>query len=123
MNLLRLSAHAAMPLDLLATSRQIGADDRIYLLWSTLVSFERPGKTFAKSHRLALSVLERHRQSATAQEATHANKLRGLYSQFKCCPVCNQLLPRSQVDFLVRSRSYAAELRVLSFQTADTATT
>ncbi|TYZ62530.1 hypothetical protein PybrP1_012712 [[Pythium] brassicae (nom. inval.)] len=42
---------------------KVGADDRIYFLWSAMVSFERPGKTN--------------------------------------CPVCNELFPRSDVDFLM----------------------
>lgn len=81
---------------------QVGADDRVYFLWSAMISFERPGKSFAKHHRLALSLAERHRQSAWSQEHAHTNKLFGLCSQLKNCPVCDQLLPRSDVDFVVR---------------------
>lgn len=82
---------------------QIGADNRIYLLWSTMLSFESPHKSFAKNYKLSLSCQERHRNSIYREEVNRSKKAIGLNSQLKCCPVCDQMLPRAQVDFLVRS--------------------
>ncbi|KAE9195287.1 hypothetical protein PF002_g23367 [Phytophthora fragariae] len=56
---------------------KIGADHRIYLLWSSMLSFDAGIKGAAKSYGLSLKV----------------------------CPNCNQMLPRDQVEYVVTYRS------------------
>ncbi|KAF1332199.1 hypothetical protein FI667_g3912, partial [Globisporangium splendens] len=101
-------------------SSQIGADDRIYLLWSTTISFESQRKNFAKNHKLSVSAHDRHHNSTQTEERIRSNKALGLTSQLKCCPACDDMLPRDQVGFLIVSRirkensvNYSKDMRPL----------
>ncbi|KAE9325313.1 hypothetical protein PR003_g16509 [Phytophthora rubi] len=89
---------------------KIGADHRIYLLWSSMLSFDAGIKGAAKSYGLSVGS---HVLGAAAvpsnvedSDAVATNQsLIGCTAQLKVCPNCNQMLPRDQVEYVVTYRS------------------
>ncbi|DBA02912.1 TPA: hypothetical protein N0F65_005939 [Lagenidium giganteum] len=80
---------------------KVGADDRIYMMWSTMVSFEPTLKSFAKHHTLSLPIHEKNRQKSNTDVIIRENQLLGLHAQLKCCVCCNTMLARHLVNYLV----------------------
>ncbi|GMF12619.1 unnamed protein product [Phytophthora lilii] len=87
--------------------RFIGADHRIYLLWSSMLSFDAGVKGAAKSYNLALSHygISGSATSAAVEENEAPpptnQSLIGCTAQFKVCPNCHRMLPRDQVEYVV----------------------
>ncbi|KAJ8576308.1 hypothetical protein ON010_g2902 [Phytophthora cinnamomi] len=88
----------------------IGADHRIYLLWSSMLSFDAGTKGAAKSYNLSLghhvlgAPVSPHSTEDNDVPATNQSLI-GCTAQLKICPNCNQKLPRDQVEYVVTYRS------------------
>ncbi|TMW68797.1 hypothetical protein Poli38472_006265 [Pythium oligandrum] len=96
---------------------KIGLDSRIYLLWSTMLSFESGSRACAANQPLCLSHHDRVVFSVTNQHVEMANHSTApLHSLTKACPDCRLVFPREQVDFLV---TYKAVIRHFKFEPRD----
>lgn len=68
-----------------------------------MLSFEHASRAFAKNHRLSLSTHEKHVYDISNYALVcRSQQLLGMHAQLRCCPSCKQMLPRSQVSFMVR---------------------
>jgi hypothetical protein len=85
-----------------SSPHQIGANRRVYLLWSTMISFESVGKPIAKQFRLALPSTLKAPEKTKGRSPNTQTPISSLTSQLKACPNCKRPLPRTEIDFLVR---------------------
>ncbi|KAK1948069.1 hypothetical protein P3T76_000359 [Phytophthora citrophthora] len=82
---------------------KIGADHRIYLLWSTTISFDPGVKRAAKLYSLSLG---HHSPTSSRSEEDHEapptmnQTLIGCAALLKVCPNCNRMLPREEVQYV-----------------------
>ncbi|KAG7387219.1 hypothetical protein PHYPSEUDO_014611 [Phytophthora pseudosyringae] len=90
---------------------KIGADHRIYLLWSSMLSFDAGVKGAAKHYSLAPGNHSTGPAASLSSEEDHElrptmnQSLIGCTAQLKVCPNCNRMLPRDQVQYMVTHRS------------------
>ncbi|GLD94919.1 hypothetical protein PINS_up003544 [Pythium insidiosum] len=90
---------------------KVGADNRIYFQWATMMSFETAPRTFAKHFRLALSSQDRLLLSIKGLP-THTSKTRSStqcsHSHSRVCPSCERHFTRDEVVFLVSVKALLA---------------
>ncbi|KAL3673351.1 hypothetical protein V7S43_001067 [Phytophthora oleae] len=90
---------------------KIGADHRIYLLWSSMLSFDSGVKGAAKHYSLSLGHHSACTPTSSGSEEVHEapptmnQSLIGCTAQLKICPNCNRMLPREEVQYVVTHRS------------------
>ncbi|KAG3206992.1 hypothetical protein PC128_g318 [Phytophthora cactorum] len=89
---------------------KIGADHRIYLLWSSMLSFDAGVRGAAKHYSLALGHSAGPSSSSNNGENHETpsimnQSLIGCVAQLKVCPNCNRMLPRDEVQYVATNKS------------------
>ncbi|KAL4095795.1 hypothetical protein PRIC1_009166 [Phytophthora ramorum] len=90
---------------------KIGADHRIYLMWSSMISFDSSIRGAARHYGLALgnhstaaSTVPTSGEDSEPPPPTNQSLI-GCNAQLKVCPNCKRILPRDQVEYVVTHRS------------------
>ncbi|ETP18801.1 hypothetical protein F441_07038 [Phytophthora nicotianae CJ01A1] len=86
---------------------KIGADHHIYLLWSSMLSFDAGVRGAARHYSLALGNAVSLSNNGDDHETPPkmSQSLIGCAAQLKVCPNCNRMLPRGEVQYVVTNKS------------------
>ncbi|KAF4135706.1 hypothetical protein GN958_ATG15103 [Phytophthora infestans] len=100
---------------------KIGVDHRIYLLWSSMLSFDAGAKGAAKHYSMALSHSLCPSSSSNNEETPQMTNqsLIGCAAQLKVCPNCNRMFPRDEVQYVVTNKSILRQCKRDSVDNAE----